>query len=357
MRRLRVISVAGTVTVQDGGRPGWLAQGLSRGGAVDPVAMAEGAALLGLPPGHAAIELMAGAARFAVDQRNRIALTGAPMRAVLHAGGEATTLAWNASHLVPQGAELAISPGPQGGFGYLHLGGGIASDPVMGSRSAHLAGGIGRILQAGDSLPLGPDASSTVDLVLDPLPRFGGGVLRAVVSLQTALYGADQIARLQETAFRRDSHGNRMGVRLDLDGAPPFAAKGGLSVVSEIVRPGDIQITGDGTPFVLMAECQTTGGYPRIANILPCDLPIVAQAAPGDTLRIRLVDRDDAILALRDAARQIADLPRRIRPRRRDPAEMTDLLRYNLIGGAIDARRPDQPGDTLHTDPDPQGAQ
>ncbi|MRX49690.1 urea amidolyase [Paracoccus sp. S-4012] len=351
MRVLEIRSVAGTVTVQDAGRPGFLAQGLSRGGAADPVALAEGAALLRQPAGSAAIELMSGALTAGVGQPTRIALTGAPMRATLTEGGETRPLAWHASHLLPAGAELSLKPGPEGGFGYLHLGGGIATPPVMGSRSAHLAGGVGGPLRAGDRLPLGVDKGGEVDLLLDPLPRFGGGRLRAVESLQTRLYGAEQIERLQRTPFRRDSHGNRMGVRLDLGGAEPFAAEGGLSIVSEIVQPGDIQVTGDGTPFVLMSECQTTGGYPRIATILPCDLPIVAQAAPGAELTIRLVDRETALQALRDAARALADLPRRLRPRVRDAGQIADLLAYNLVGGVVDAARPDHIEHPLHEDP------
>ncbi len=353
MRALHILSAQGIVTVQDGGRAGFLALGLSRGGAADPIALAEGAALLRQPAQSAAIELMSGVLSARADQPVRIALTGAPMRATLTEAGTSRALDWNTSHLLPAGAELTLRPGPEGGFGYLHLGGGIATKPVMGARSSHLAAGLGTVLRAGDVLPVGEDAASAVDLMLDPLPRFGAGTLRAVETLQTALYGADQIARLQQTAFRRDSHGNRMGIRLDLDGAAPFGAEGGLSVVSEIVQPGDIQVTGDGTPFLLMSECQTTGGYPRIATVLPCDLPIAAQAAPGAVLRIALVDRTTAIDALRAAARDLAELPRRIRPRLRDPHLIADLLAYNLIGGVVDARRPDPCDDTAHPEGTP----
>lgn len=337
MNTLHILSAAGIVTVQDAGRPGFLAQGLSRGGAADPVALAEGAALLRQPVDTAAIELMSGALTARADQPTRIALTGAPMRATLTEGGETRTLDWHASHLLPAGAELALRPGPEGGFGYLHLGGGIATKPLMGARSAHLAGGVGGVLCAGDSLPLGEDSGSEVDLILDPLPRFGGGTLRAVESLQTALYGSDQIDRLQRTAFRRDSHGNRMGVRLDLDGAEPFTAEGGLSIVSEIVQSGDIQVTGDGTPFLLMAECQTTGGYPRIATVLPCDLPRIAQAPPGVALGFRFVTRAESRAAMADHARVLTSLRDSLRPRLRDPAAMADLLSHNLIGGVVSA--------------------
>ena len=350
---LTVLAATGIATVQDRGRPGLLAQGLSRGGAVDPLALAEGAALLGQPADLAAIELMSASLSLRADAPVRIALTGAPMRATLTHAGDPRPLAWNASHAVPARAEIALTPGPEGGFGYLHIGGGIATAQVMGSRSAHLAGGLGTPLAAGDTLPLGPDKGGPVDLMIDPLPRFGGGTLRAVETLQTSLYDADQIARLQATRFLRDSHGNRMGVRLNLDGAAPFGTEAGLTVVSDIVQPGDIQITGDGTPFLLLCECQTTGGYPRIATVLPCDLPIAAQAAPGAALSIRLVDRPQALAALREAAAALATLPRRVRPRLRDPAQIIDLLAYTLVGGVVDAARPDHL--PLHLEFDPRG--
>lgn len=334
MRQAHVTAAAGTVTVQDRGRPGLLAQGLSRGGAADPVALAEGAALLGQGGDLAAIELMAGRVNLRFDAPVRVALTGAGMRAVTPDG----PLAWNASHALPAGAELTVTP-LGGGFGYVHFGGGVNTPLVMGARSAHLAGGVGRVLAAGDVLVLGDDGAGGADLLLDPIPRFGGGTVRAVESLQTGLYPPDQVARLQNTTFRRDSHGNRMGARLDLNGAPGFGAEGGLTIVSEIVQPGDIQVTGDGTPFVLLAECQTTGGYPRIATILPCDLPIVAQAVPGAELRIQMVSRAEAMAAMDAHTRALAGLGARIHPRIRHP-DTADLLAANLISGVVSAKEP-----------------
>lgn len=348
---LHVLSTAGIVTVQDRGRPGLLAQGLSRGGAADPVAVAEGAALLGQDAGLAVVELMSGAVRLRCEASVRIALTGAPMRASASIEDEDRALIWSASHALPAGAELALSPGAEGGFGYLHIGGGLETPVLLGARGAHLAGHVGRLLQPGDRLPLGRDPGGPVDRRIDPLPRFAGGTLRAVASLQTALFPPDQIARLQATVFRRDSHGNRMGLRLDMAGQAPFTAEGGLSVLSEIVQPGDIQITGDGTPILLLGECQTTGGYPRIATVLPCDLPLAVQAPPGAALRVRLVERDEALAALRAAADALDRLADRIGPLTRDPSRMADLLSFGLVGGVVDAVRPDHFPHALSDDP------
>lgn len=334
---LTVLSASRGVTIQDAGRPGWLAEGLSRGGAADPVALAEGAALLGQSAELAVIELANVPARLRADAPCRIALTGAPFRAILREGGDERSLAWNASHTLPAGSELALTPGDGGGFAYLTPGGGLDTPLMLGARSAHLTAGIGGPLAQGEVLALGRDTGTRTDMAIEPVPRFGGGVLRVVESLQTRVYPAAEIDRFQRTTFRRDGRGNRMGVRLNLDGAPGFEAPGGLSIVSEIVQPGDIQVTGDGTPFVLMTECQTTGGYPRIATVLPCDLPRVAQAAPGAALTIRLIDRAEARAAMADHARALAALPGRVAPRLRDPATMTDLLAYTLISGVVSA--------------------
>ncbi|HSG54091.1 MAG TPA: biotin-dependent carboxyltransferase family protein, partial [Paracoccaceae bacterium] len=260
MSRALIIHRAGPqVTVQDPGRPGLLGQGLSQGGAADPVALAEGAALLRQPASQAALEMAGMGGSFEATQDTRIALTGAPMTASI----DGQTLAWNASHLLRAGQRLEIGAALRGIYGYLHLGGGIATEMVLGARAAHLAAGIGRALRPGDRLPLGDDTRAEVGLTLDPAPRLAGGTVRMTRSMQTVLFDPEVLDRFQATAFRRDARGNRMGARLEFDG-DPFAASGQLSILSEVIVPGDIQMTGDGTPFVLLPECQTTGGYPRI---------------------------------------------------------------------------------------------
>jgi allophanate hydrolase len=278
----------------------------------------------------AALEMAGMGGTFTASEALRIALTGAPMRARI----DGQPVAWHASHLLPAGGRLEIGPATAGVYGYLHLGGGIATPEVLGARSAHLAAGIGAPLKAGDSLPIGPDRGQETGLVLDPEDRFAGGEVRVVAGYQTGLFDPVEVARFGETVFTRDARGNRMGVRLNPEGAG-FAARGGLTVLSEAIVPGDIQITGDGAPFVLMAECQTTGGYPRIGAVLPCDLDRVAQAAPGTKLRLRFVPMEEALAAERRAAEARKTLRRRITPLVRDLHDIRDLLSYQLISGAI----------------------
>ena len=332
MRRvLEVLSVGPAVTIQDRGRPGYLASGLSQGGAADTLALAQGAALLGQDGGLAALEMAGFGGLFGFAQDTRIALTGAPMRATL----DGVPLAWNASNLVRAGQRLSLGAILAGVYGYLSLGGGIATVPVLGSRAAHLTAGLGGVVAAGDRLPLGPDKSTEVGLALAAPAHVGGGVVRVLPTAQTAIFAPADRARFEATVFRRDSLGNRQGVRLS--GGAAFATEGQRSLLSEIVQPGDIQMIGDGVPYVLLAECQTMGGYPRIATVVPDDLPIVAQAAPGDALRFRFVGEEEALADYR-RRRPGGRLSVSIRRLLRDPREIADLLGHQLISGVTDGR-------------------
>ncbi|MEM9699383.1 MAG: biotin-dependent carboxyltransferase family protein [Pseudomonadota bacterium] len=331
-RRLTVKAVGPGVTVQDLGRPGYRALGLTQGGAADQLALYEGAALLGQDARLAAIEMAGSGGTFSVDADARIALTGAEMTVRLD--GEA--LAWHASHLLPAGSTLEIGGARAGSYGYLHLGGGIDTPEIMGARGSHLAGGIGGTLNAGDALPLGPDPRPQTGMILLPEDRLAGGTLRVVASMQTKDFAPEALARFTSTTFHRDARANRMGVRLALE-TEGFATEEMLSIVSEVVVPGDIQIAGDGAPYILLYECQTTGGYPRIGTVLPCDLPRAAQAPIGAPLRFEMVEMAEAVSAQKRYLSDLVGLPQRIMPLVRDPGEIADLLSYQLVGGAVSA--------------------
>lgn len=329
---LEVLSCGPAVTVQDKGRPGYLAQGLTRGGAADVTALLEGAALLGQSAELAALEMVGMGGSFRATTGIRIALTGAPMAATL----DDAPLVWNASHLLPAGAKLKIGGARTGAYGYLHVGGGIDTPQMMGARSAHLSAGLGAALAAGDTLPIGSDKGGTTGMTLPEVDRFDGGTIRIITSVQTDRFDAETQARFTATTFRRDARANRMGVRMDHAGAP-FMAADQLTILSDVIVPGDIQITGDGAPFVLMCECQTTGGYPRIGTVLPCDLPRVAQTPAGAEVRFEFVSLEDARAIMQRACDAHSGLAKSLIPLLRDPHTMRDLLSYQLISGAISA--------------------
>ena len=330
---LTIVQAGPALTIQDLGRAGWLAQGLTKGGAADPVAIYEGAALLGQSPDLAAIEMTGTGGTFTADADIRIALTGASMAAKI----EGDPIAWNASHLVPAGAKLTIGGATSGTYGYLHIGGGIASDPVLGARATHLSAGLGAALKSGDSFPVGPDKGRETGMKLPRDTRFDGGVVRVVASMQTARFAAEERERFIATQFARDPRANRMGVRMDHDGAG-FHAEGGLTILSEVIVPGDIQITGDGAPFVLMGESQTTGGYPRIGTVIPRDLPRVAQAPAGTKITFEFVTLEQAITLETQHRRDVKALPGQLTALVRDPATIRNLMEYQLVGGAVSAK-------------------
>ena len=321
-----VLSAGPGLSLQDLGRPGRLSLGVSRGGAMDPLALAEGAALLGQDPGLAALEMAGLGGSFRAETDLRLALTGAPMRTTV--AGQPLT--WGASHLWAKGTVLEIGPALSGSFGYLHVGGGFAGPRVLGARSADLKAGISRRLEPGDVLPVGADGGGPTGLHVAHEDRFSGGRLRLLPTAQTEDFPAETRARLAATVFSRDPRSNRQAVRLASEGHG-FALEGGLTVLSEITQPGDIQVTGDGTPMILTAEAQTTGGYPRIATVLPADLPRAVQAPVGAELRLQWVTLEEGLEAERRAAAQRPVA----RPLTRDPRDMADLLNYGLVDGFI----------------------
>ncbi|AHD02143.1 biotin-dependent carboxyltransferase family protein [Leisingera methylohalidivorans] len=332
MSGLRILRIGPAASVQDLGRPGLLGQGVSQGGAADPLALAEGAALLRQDPGLAALEMGGMGGDFEATGALRIALTGAPMAATL----EGEPLTWSASHRMEAGQRLSIGAARRGVYGYLHLGGGIATEPLLGSRAVHLMAGLGRAAEAGDLLPAGAEQNSETGLVLAAEDRFQGGELRIVESFQSSLFPEAVRTRFAATAFRRGSRANRMGVEMVSDGEG-FSADSQLNILSEVILPGDVQMTGDGKPFVLLRECQTTGGYPRIGTVLPCDLPKVAQAQAGVALRFRWIGLAEALEIQSRFEESQRGLPAACRPLVRDPAVLRDLLSYQLISGAVSA--------------------
>lgn len=327
---LRVLQAGPGVSVQDGGRAGYLSLGLSRGGAADALALAEGAALLKQGSDCAALEMAVMGGEFVASDGLWIALTGAPMAASI----DGVALAWNASYWLPADTRLLIGASQRGTFGYLHVAGGFQTPCTLGARGAHLAAGIGRVVRAGDELPVDAQTSHSarVSETIDAEARFAGGELRLVASLQTDWFDPDELIRFEAIGFQRDARGNRMGVRLLPDG-DGFHSEQGLSVLSEVIVPGDVQVTGDGALYVLLSECQTTGGYPRIGSVLPSDLPRVAQSPAGSAFRFRFVSIEEAIGIERQSQARRAALRQRVHPRIRDPHDIPDLLAYQLISG------------------------
>lgn len=325
-----VESAGPVVSVQDGGRRGALGLGLSRGGAADREGWLAGVALLEQGEQAAAIEMAGIGGRFQFECDMRIALTGALMRTRLNN----VPLEWNAAHVVPAGGVLDIGVAEQGTYGYLALAGGIDTEVELGGRGFHKIAGLGRAVEAGDRLRVLPDAGfekGPQRLMPRPAPN---GPIRVMPGPQTDLF-APETRRLFETlTFQRSPKANRQGARLDYDG-PAFSTEAQLNQVSDFISEGDIQMTGGGTPYVLLADCQSMGGYPRIGTVLPSDLSRVAQAGIGERLSFRFVTCEEAEAAWESDADILARLRKRCGPAVRDPREIADLLSYELVSRPV----------------------
>lgn len=330
--QMTVLSAGPALLVQDLGRTGYLAFGVTRGGAADIFALHEGAALLGQDPNRAALEMTGMGGSFRADIDTVIALTGAEMTAEI----DGARLIWNASHALPAGATLKIGGAQKGTYGYLSVAGGFDVPLTMGARSSHLTAGIGTALTSGETLPLKAAHSNRAGYYVTPEPRLTGGEVRVIASIQTEQFSTETLERFGRTAFSRDPRGNRQGVRMASEG-DGFFTDGGLSIVSEVIIEGDIQITGDGAPYVLMCECQTTGGYPRIGTVIASDLPRVAQAPTGAPLSFRFISLDEAREAEQNVRKMLKGLPAKTTPLVRDPHDIANLLSYQLVSGVISA--------------------
>ena len=323
--RVTILRGGPQLSVQDGGRALGIGIGLSPGGAADRRAYLTGLALLDQPLGTAVLELAGLGGRIRFDTPARFALTGADMRASLDGQG----IEGQASHLAGAGMVLDLPALTDGVYGYVTLAGGIATATEFGGRGYHRIGGFGAPLLEGAELPLGPDRQIAAAPKRFVLPK-ASGPIRVMPGPQTMQFPEKVRTTFEATTFTRSTRANRQGVRLDHDGAP-FSMGGQLNQVSDFITQGDIQMTGDGTPYVLLADCQTIGGYPRMGTVLPVDLPRIAQAEAGSSLGFRFVTLEEAEATWQSDADNLAELSRALEPRIRDPREMADLLSYELI--------------------------
>jgi biotin-dependent carboxylase-like uncharacterized protein len=271
---LEVLAAPACATVQDGGRPGQLRQGLPPSGPLDPSAFTAANLALGNDARAAAIEIPLGRLEVQASGRARVSIDGEPARTL-------------------QDGERLVVPPCGRAVRYLAVSGGVATPSVLGARATLLAvrlGGLaGRPLRRGDLVPLGntplapagplrprlpppDDPPPLARLFVEPGPhalRFPGGALDALLSAEYA------VSRL----------GDRVGVRLE---GPPIDASGAaLSLPAPMVR-GAIEITPDGTPIALGPDHPTTGGYPVLAVLGRASQALLARLAPGHRLRFSL---------------------------------------------------------------------
>ena len=340
MTALRILSAGPGVTVQDGGRHGYLRYGVTVAGPMDPLAHAVANRALGNAAGSAAIEVSPGGVELtAEDQPVALAVAGGSFRVTLDGEG----LPANTVVLLEPGATLRLRAGNSGMWGYVAVAGGLALCPVLGSQSTHLRTGMGglggRMLQGGDRLPVGAAAGPVAGAgeIIAPLLDRPAGIIRVLPGPQNDYFDAEMFAAFLTGPWRISERGDRMACFLE---GPTLSHRLGFNIPSDGVAMGAIQVPGEGQPIVLMADRQSTGGYPKIATVIGADLGRLAQARPGTQIAFRSVTHAEAVRALAEE-RNFLGGPIPLEPLRRSAFSADFLLARNLVDGWIDGLRPD----------------
>lgn len=273
---LTVLAPGPLTTVQDLGRPGRAAEGIGRSGACDRASAGLANRLVGNPVGAAVLEVTAGGLVVRADAGVWVALTGA----------RCTGTPYAAPTWVPAGSTLRLGAPVSGLRSYLAVRGGVAVDPVLGSRSTDLLSGLGPApLAAGDVLPVGTaDPWPGVDAAPVAEPAAGELVV-AVRPGPRADWFADDVHRtLVTTSWSVTGDSNRVGLRL---AGPELARQRDGELASEGMVRGALQVPPSGQPVLFLADHPVTGGYPVIGYVADADVDRCAQLAPGQTVRFR----------------------------------------------------------------------
>ncbi len=285
MSNIHVIAPGFLSTVQDLGRFGYAHFGISASGAADALALRAGNLLVGNAANAAGLEMTLTGGEFVFESAAVIALTGSDFGS--------TVAMWQPVEVRP-GETVRLGPARNGARCYLAVRGGLDVPRTMGSASVHVMTGVGgRALRRGDVLKIG---DTVVRRPRRPARGFpvhdGAACVRATAGPQAAWFGDE----LYAGSYQVSEESNRMGIRLRGAALP---SPGG-HMITEGVPLGAIQTPPDGQPIVLFVEHQTTGGYPKPANVISADFWRLGQLRPRDEVRFERVTMEAALGLLRD---------------------------------------------------------
>ncbi|GHE23926.1 biotin-dependent carboxyltransferase family protein [Streptomyces capillispiralis] len=285
-RALVVVRAGALTTVQDRGRPGYAHVGVPRSGALDGPAAALANRLAGNAPDAAVLETTLNGCSVRPRSTVTVAVAGAPCPVTV----DGRPAAWGAPVRVRAGSVLDVGAATSGVRAYLAVAGGVAVEPVLGSRSTDLLSGLGPApLTDGAVLPLGTPRRppARVDAAPQPAPP-DELVLRVTPGPRDDWFTPAAVRVLTSRTYRVSPASNRIGLRTT---GPALERARRDELPSEGMVLGAVQVPPDGTPVVFLADHPTTGGYPVIAVVRPADLAAAAQAVPGTPVRFTAVRR------------------------------------------------------------------
>jgi 5-oxoprolinase (ATP-hydrolysing) subunit C len=331
---LLILSCGPATSLQDLGRFGFQRQGISPSGAMDRHALQLANALAGNPPAVAAIEFAQLGGELACEGGPiQVGFCGAAMPLSIDGASQPA----HVSITLWPGQVLRVAAARTGVFGYLAVAGGFAVEPQLGSLSLHrrsrIGGLEGRACRAGDRLALRRSAPAGCEMVLTaPMPERAGPI-RVVLGPQDDHISASGLATFLSQPYVISARSDRMAYRLE---GPGIAHAKGYNIVSDGIVTGSIQIPGSGEPLVLLADRQTTGGYPKVATIITADLPRFVQMRAGSTVRFAAIGIGEAVAVARATASDLAVAMASIQSLPEDWRESGWLLSHNLVDGVSD---------------------
>ena len=335
---LLVVAPGPHSTIQDLGRFGYQAYGVPVAGALDPVGLRLANAVAGNADDTGALEfLYAGPTLEVVSAAVRLAASAAEIEVLSDPPRRIPP--WQSVRLA-RGAKFR--PGALKGSvcGYLAVEGGFDIAPVLGSQSTYVRGRIGgldgRPLRAGDRLALGMDSpGERGELCLaDPPDLAPPARLRVVMGPQDDSFTQGALDTFLDRTFTVSQDADRMGLRLS---GPKLDHARGFNIVSDGIVTGAIQVPGSGQPIVLLADHQTTGGYPKIATVISADLPAAGRLKPGDEIGFAAISVAEAQEARQALEAELDRLMGALVPAQ-TPAVLNRAVLYggNLISGVVD---------------------
>ncbi|MFK4325937.1 antagonist of KipI [Bacillus sp. RC55] len=295
-------------TVQDLGRSHYQQYGVPVGGAMDKNALRMINMLVGNEENEAGLEITIMGPKLLIKKTTLLAIGGADMEPLLN--GERIPL-WRPI-LAEEGSMLCLGKAKSGCRAYVTFAGGINIDRTMGSKSTYIRaalGGIeGRMLKKGDYFQIGTGAEVGSRFIRNlqeeeriktkwaicnnTLPKYKKQpILRVITDFEYDQFTEESIKSFFSKEYKVSNYADRMGYRLDGDVLNRVEE---IEILSSPVTFGTIQVPNGGQPIILMADRQTTGGYPRIGNVISVDLPLLAQLKPGDYVTFEKITMEDA---------------------------------------------------------------
>ncbi len=330
-------------TVQDLGRIGFQHLGVGASGALDPVALRAANILVGNSPDTAALEIAyRGPALRLEGGTARCAVVGGDPEIHVSASNECQGERQRPgqSFRISAGETLTIGSVRNSAVTYLAVEAGFNISPVLGSVATDIRGRMGgctgRALQIGDKLPLarfhcGVRDEQTFKTLSLPAPK----ILRVILGPQDDFFSAEEINRFLQTEYTVSTGSNRMGLRL----FGSVIKSKTSDLISDATAPGSIQIPGSGQPILLLADRQTTGGYPKIATVISADIPSAGRLQTSDLIRFQAVDVNAAVQERRKLAAMLEALPQQLCPVKSHLGRLTE---WNLISGVVDGFHMDE---------------